>query len=209
MIMSGDNSFANDALGVMVAQAPGERANWLAHMHVDKYDDDQVKWVQRRMGALYVPQGQSFEYLGVKPSETVDVTGNLVTTAGWTRLTSLMVGGGGQALTNTATRLGVGNSTTAAAIGQTDLQAAAGTANRYFMTMDATYPSAATNVITARASFATGDANFVWAEWALDVGTPTVTAGATVNAVMINRAVQALGTKASGVWTATATITFT
>jgi hypothetical protein len=73
--------------------------------------------------------------------------------------------------------------------------------------MDATYPQNAAGVITARSSFQTGEANFVWAEWGIDIGTPTVVDGTTVAAVLLNRKVQALGTKAVGIWVATATIT--
>jgi hypothetical protein len=58
-----------------------------------------------------------------------------------------------------------------------------------------------------KATFATGDGNFVWAEVASDIGTATVTSGNTVNATMLNRFVQALGTKASGSWVLTETIT--
>lgn len=146
--------------------------------------------------------------LSVAPYEVVVAPGNLLTTAGLNRLTSLLIAAGGQGLTNTATRIGVGNSATAEAVGQTDLQAAAGSSNRFFMTMDATYPQQSNGVVTAKATFATTDANFVWAEWCLDIGTPTVTSGTTVNANMLNRKVQALGTKTSaGTWVATATIT--
>ena len=146
--------------------------------------------------------------LTVAPYETITKAGNLLTTAGLTRITSLIIAGGGQGATNTASRIGVGNSSTAAAVGQTDLQAAAGSSNRYFMTMDATFPQVAAGVITFKATFGTADGNFTWAEWCVDIGTPTVTAGTTVNATMLNRAVQALGTKTSaGTWVATATIT--
>jgi hypothetical protein len=146
--------------------------------------------------------------LTVDPYETIVAPGNLLTTAGLNRLTSLMIAAGGQGATNTATRIGVGNSATAAAVGQTDLQASAGASNRYFMTMDATYPQQSNGVITAKATFGTADGNFTWSEWCIDIGTPTVAAGTTVAALMLNRAVQALGTKTSaGTWVATATIT--
>lgn len=142
------------------------------------------------------------------PYEVIERAGNLLTTAGLTRITSLIIAGGGQGATNTASRIGVGNSSTAAAVGQTDLQAAAGASNRYFMTMDATYPQVSAGVITFKATFGTADGNFAWNEWCIDIGTPTVAAGTTVNATMLNRAVQSLGTKTSaGTWVATATIT--
>lgn len=181
-----------------------DSVRWRPVAVVEKYDDDQVAWVARKSGVA-VPSAA--ELALVAPYETLEAPGNLLTTAGLQRLTNLMIGAGGQAATNTAARLGVGNSSTAAAVGQTDLQAAAGAANRQFKVMDATFPTAVNGVLTFKSTFATGEANFVWAEWGVDVGTPTVADGTTVNALLLNRAVQALGTKASGSWVLTATIT--
>jgi hypothetical protein len=140
--------------------------------------------------------------------ETIDADGNLVTTAGLTRIMSLIIAGGGQGADNTHTRIGVGDSSTAAVIGQTDLQAAAGSTHRYFMTMDATYPSASAAVITAKATFASADGNFAWQEWCVDITSGTAAAGNTVGATMLNRKVVSLGTKVSGsVWSLTITFT--
>lgn len=179
---------------------------WRPVVTVEKYDDEQTAWVAARSGVIS-PLGADFDALGVKPYETVVAPGNLLTTAGLQRLTNLLIGAGGTALTATTARLGVGNSATAAAVGQTDLQASAGSSNRYFMPMDATYPTAVNGVVTLKSTFATGDGNFQWSEWCADIGTATVTAGATVNALMLNRAVQSLGTKVSGSWVLTSTIT--
>lgn len=146
--------------------------------------------------------------LSVAPYETLVREGNLLTTAGLGRITSLIIAGGGQGATNTSARIGVGNSSTAAAVGQTDLQASAGSSNRWFQVMDATFPTASGGLLTFKATFGTADGNFAWNEWGIDIGTPTVTASATVNALLLNRAVQSLGTKtAAGTWVATATIT--
>jgi hypothetical protein len=204
--MSSDISTAREGAHIEVGQHGGDSIRWRPVATVQKYDDDQTAWVARKTGVA-VPQGAHFEAAGVKPYDTVVAPGNLLTTAGLTRLTSLLTGGGGQALTATSGRLGVGNSSTAAAVGQTDLQAAAGAANRWFMPLDNATPTVAAGVVTLRATFATGDANFVWAEWGVDIGTPTVAASAVVNATLLNRAVQALGTKASGSWVLTTTIT--
>jgi len=183
----------------------GDSLRWTAHVKVQKWDDDQVAWVSRKSGIL-APQGDDLERL-VTPWETREVPYNLLTTAGLGRITSLIIGGGGQAATATATRLGVGNSSTAAVVGDTDLAASAGSGNRQFQVMDATYPQQSAGVMTFKATFATGEANFVWNEWAIDIGTPTVTAGTTVNAVLLNRKVASLGTKVSGSWVLTTTIT--
>lgn len=178
---------------------------WRVNSRVDKWSQADVDMV-RELSGVQNPDGDLMAEYGCTP-ETVEDAGNLVTTAGLNRLTALIIGAAGQALTATAVRLGVGNSTTAAAVGQTDLQASAGAGNRQFYIMDATYPQQANGVMTFRATFATGDANFVWNEWCLDVGTPTVANGTTVNALMVNRKVSSLGTKASGAWTLTVTIT--
>jgi hypothetical protein len=201
-----DKALATDTAHIGARMDAVDSIRWSPVATVEKYDDDQTAWVANRLGIL-TPLGAHFEAAGVKPYETLVAAGNLLTTAGLNRLTSLMIAGGGQGATNTATRLGVGNSTTAAAVGQTDLQASAGSANRWFQVMDATYPQQSNGVLTFKSTFATGDGNFVWNEWCVDIGTPTVTSGNTVNANMLNRAVQSLGTKVSGSWVLTATIT--
>lgn len=180
---------------------------WTPRAHVDKYDDEQTAWMKTKHGIL-IPTGDDFARAGVKPYDTADDEGNLVTTAGLTRLMTLLIASGGQGLTNTATRLGVGNGAGSAAIGDTDLGASAGSGNRWFQIMDATYPSVAAGVMTAKATWATGDGNFAWNEWGLDVGTPTVTSGNTVAACFFNHKTSAaLGTKASGTWSLTVTVT--
>jgi len=180
-----------------------ESVKWTVGATVEKWSPEQVQAATAELG--HAPSAA--ELAAFTPPETIGSDGNLLTTAGLTRIMTLITGTG-QAATPTSTRLGVGNSATAEAVGQTDLQAAAGAANRYFMTMDGGYPSVAAGVLTARAVFGTGDANFAWAEWGLDIGTPTVAAGTTVNAVLLNRKVASLGTKVAGsVWTLTTTIT--
>lgn len=201
-----DIAYGDDAARVGVQVGAHDSIRWRPAIRVEKYDAEQAAWVARRSGVL-VPQGRELEAY-VKPYEVLEAAGNLLTTAGLNRITSLIIAGGGQGATNTATRLGVGNSTTAEAVGQTDLQAAAGSANRWFQVMDATYPQQSNGVLTFKATFATGDGNFAWQEWCVDIGTPTVTSGNTVNANMLNRKVQSLGTKTSaGTWVLTATIT--
>jgi len=132
------------------------------------------------------------------PYEVITVDGNLMVTAGITLLWTLLIGGGGTAFSNANARLGVGNSNTAEAIGQVDLQG--GSTLR--KAMNATFPSVAAAVITFQSTFTTAEANFTW----LEVGTFNSGAGAT----MLNRKVPVggLGTKASGAsWTLTETIT--
>ena len=77
-------------------------------------------------------------------------------------ITSLIVGAGGTVFNNANSHIGAGDSNTAFAASQTDLQAST---NKFRQPMDATYPLVATNVLTFRSTFATGDANFAWEEW--------------------------------------------
>ena len=185
-----------------------DRINYSITWGVDRWDEDATAWLAARLGRA--PQAQDFIDHHIESFDSSLVQGNLLTTAGLTRLTALLNGAGGQALTNTATRLGVGNGVGTAAVGDTDLSAAAGSANRWFQVMDATYPSTAAGVLTAKATFASADGNFAWNEFGLDIGTPTVTSSNAVGATLFNHKTSiAQGTKASGqTWAATATITF-
>lgn len=205
--MNPDGAKAVETAAVAAMMEAGDFISWNPVAMVEKWDDDQVAWVARKTG-FQNPDGRMLNHF-VAPYEVRYSYGNLLTTAGLNRLTSLLNGAGGQAATNTATRLGVGNSNTAAAVGQTDLQAAAGAGNRQFKVMDATFPSQSNGVLTAKATYPTGEANFVWNEWCLDIGAPTVADGTTVNALMLNRKVESLGTKASGSWALTVTVTIT
>jgi hypothetical protein len=140
--------------------------------------------------------------------DLVRASGNLLVNAGLTRLTSLLTAAGGQALTNTSARIGVGDSSTAAAVTDTDLGAAAGSTHRQFEVMQATFPSTATGVVTLQAVFGTSEANFVWNEWGIDIGTPTVTAGTTVNTLFNHKVINLITKTSNAAVTFTVTITF-
>jgi hypothetical protein len=100
---------------------------------------------------------------------------------------------------NANSYIGVGDSTTAFAASQTDLQAAT---NKMRKAMDATYPSGAANVITFRSTFATTDANWAWQEWGIF--------NASSAGTMLSRKVESLGTKTNTqTWQFTTTLTFT
>lgn len=97
-------------------------------------------------------------------------------------------------LTNAAARLGVGNSAAAFNAAHTGLQGG----STAFKAMDATYPSRASNVVTYRSTFTTGEANFAWEEVVVDNGTNT-----------LSRTVSSLGTKtAAASWVLTHTQTW-
>lgn len=105
--------------------------------------------------------------------------------------------GTGTAFNNANSYIGVGDSTTAFAATQTDLQAST---NKLRKAMDATYPQVSTNTITFRSTFATTDANFAWQEWGVF--------NASSAGTMMNRKVESLGTKTSAqTWQFTVTNT--
>jgi hypothetical protein len=138
------------------------------------------------------------------PASVQEHVGNLLMGGGVSCMWQTLIGNGtvtaGQALTyfsNAQAAVGVGDSSTAAAVTQTDLQAAT---NKLRVAMDATFPThtdgtgAANQTITFKGTFTTGQANFSWQE----VGIFNSTTAGTGR--MLNRLVQNFGTKASGSW---------
>lgn len=92
--------------------------------------------------------------------------------------------------------IGVGDSSTAFAKAQTDLQGS----SKLRAAMVATYPLQSTNVLTFRSLYGTSDANFAWNEWGIF--------NASTSGTMLSRKVESLGTKTSAQsWQITATIT--
>lgn len=109
-----------------------------------------------------------------------------------------VVGGTYTPFNNANSYLGVGDSSTAFAASQTNLQAAT---NKQRNAMDATFPTQVANVLTFKSTFAAADAVWVWNEWGV-FNHPSA-------GTMMSRKVESLGTKANGpVWVLTATITF-
>lgn len=122
-----------------------------------------------------------------------------LTNAGRDVIAAMLIGESTTDFNNANAHIGVGDSTTAFAAAQTDLQAAT---NKLRKAMDATYPTRSTNVLTFRSTFATGEANFAWQEWGVF--------NAAAAGTMLNRKVESLGTKASTQsWQLTVTNTVT
>jgi len=173
---------------------------WWPTIEVAKFNPDITREVTEHLG--YEPVLADFQRLGIAPDEVVTAEGNELTTAGLNRIASL-VNGSGQAFTTANSVIGVGNGTTAFSAAHTDLQGA----SKYFQATDSTSVTGA--VITAIATFTGANANFAWEEWCWVATDAAKTSGAPKPAgVMMNRKVQALGTKASGAsWTLTTTVT--
>lgn len=161
---------------------------WKAKWKVEKYNGDDVTGV---------------------PYEVIEKEGNLLMNGGASCVWQTLIGNGsagaGGDLTyfnNSNAAIGVGTSQAAAAATQTDLLAAAGTANQIRKAMDATYPThtdgttATSGTITFRSTFGTADANFTWYEWGV-FNSPTAATGR-----MLNRKQENLGSKTSAsTWT--------
>lgn len=189
--MREDAAALGDGARMGVGVAGHEPVTWRAHWKCEKRHGN---WTGADIDAGRAPE----------PYESIDIDGNLLTYGGGSILWGLLIG---EALTNFANAnayIGVGDSTTAAAATQTDLQAAT---NKLRKAMDATYPQhtdgtgASTNAqVVFRSTFGTSDANFAWQEWAVF--------NASSAGRMLNRKVESLGTKTSaGTWTLTCTLT--
>lgn len=165
---------------------------WKVHYRVDKYKGD---WTGEEIDAG-IADDDFYDF--------VEGDGNLLLIGGVSALFQQLIGSGVVTpYSNANARIGVGDSSTAAADTQTDLQAAT---NKTYKAMDATYPqhtdstsNAAAKTITFRSTFASADANYAWNEWIIDNGA--------TQARRLNRKVASLGTKASGAtWVFTVTI---
>jgi hypothetical protein len=216
MIMNERMMGAADRLVVGAHVPHGDVAGIRTAFMVERWDADQTAWVGRKVrdgGTAFARVRQLtpavFRGFGVQPySVTVDEDCNMILQAGWV---ALLGGIAGTSITTkygaTVGRIGVGDSVTAAAYAQTDLQAAT---NKYYQLVSgapAIATGAAPATLTFSAVFGTGNANYAWQEFVTDEGTAS-NAGPVV-AVCLNRGVSAQGTKASGqTWTATETISF-
>src|SRR4051812_2288362 len=109
-----------------------------------------------------------------------------LTNAGRNLIASALIGAAYTTFAAANAYIGAGDSNTVFAASQTDLQASS---NKLRKAMDATFPTQSTNVLTFQATFATGDANFAWEEWAVF--------NASSSGTMLNRKVESLGTKTS------------
>lgn len=119
-----------------------------------------------------------------------------LTTAGLNFITQAVTGAGTPFNASNA-RLGVGNGTTAFAVGQTDLQGA----SKFRKVLDSGYPAVNGATIALRTTFAQGEANFAWNEWGIF--------NAATGGVMLNRVVESNGTKQNNqTWILDVSITF-
>lgn len=152
-----------------------ERVPDLLGLHTFQIFEGDVQYVER--GGLLVPDREPVEEHTYK---------NLITTAGKGGYLDRLAGLGGVAA---FTSLGVGNSSTAAAVEQNQLLGA----STLIKAADATFPSRSGTVLTIKSTFSTAEANFVWNEAGYFNGTANGTS------IMFNRVIIGPFTKTSAV----------
>jgi hypothetical protein len=137
-----------------------------------------------------------------------EIAGNLLLNEGIQRLEDLLIGAGGTTYANANAYIGVGDTNTAESASQTELQATANAANRFYKAMNATYPQRTNQTVDWQSDFTTSEANFAWAEWTIAAGATSASgSGFLVGTTNLNRKVSALGTKTTGTWTLTGSVT--
>jgi hypothetical protein len=166
----------------------------------EKWSEEAVDFARRKLHLPKIAEVSSAmfrEILGIPAEIEETILGNMLLNEGIQEIWDLAIAAGGTTAYNNANaEIGVGDSATAEVATQTDLQAAT---NKLFKAMNATYPQRTNQTVAWQSDFTTAEANYAWAEWG-------IRNGVTRNRNM-NRKVQALGTKASGTWTLTASIT--
>ena len=187
--MKQDAMQLSEVAGVGVAMQQHEPVRWQAKWKVEKYHGEVTQ--------AMIDRGE------VQPYEVIEREGNLLMYGGASALWDLLIGAGNvTAFNNANAHIGVGDSNTAAAATQTDLQAAT---NKVRKAMESGYPShtdgttSGSEDIEFRSVFGTGDANFDGEEWGVF--------NASSGGRMLNRKVESLGTKTSAAtWTFTVTL---
>ena len=171
--MTHDQAYSADGAMGGVGAGLRDKGSWAVKWRAAYYAGD---WTAEQIDAG----------LAGAPSDVREADGNILVNAGIALMLDLLIGAGGTVYSNANAYLGVGDSTTAAAAGQTDLQAAT---NKLRKAMDATFPQRSGQTLTFRSTVATADANFSIQEQA--------TFNASSAGTMLNRKVTDLGTKTS------------
>lgn len=149
---------------------------WKAHWKIERFACESIEDVRR---------------LDLRPYLVTEFEENIALNTGKAEIWALVIGDSAAHFNNTNARIGVGDSSTAAANTQTDLQAAV---NKAYGKMESSYPQQSTTTTTDdtvefQSSFGSGDANFSWQEFVIKENT---------GGVCLNRKVSNQGTKASG-----------
>jgi hypothetical protein len=192
---------------------PVDVLHWAVLWTCEKWSEDACDWVRRK---LELPSGEEIRSAVLRtliPDSSPDfqlaeIPGNLLLNEGIARLLDLLIAAGGTAYNNANAYIGVGDTSTAEAATQTELQATQNAANRFYKAMNATYPSRTNQTVTWQSDFTSSEANLHWQEWTVAAGATTASgSGFLVGTTNLNRKVSDLGTKATGTWTLSGAVT--
>ena len=162
-----------------------ESARWLCRFRLSKYQEDIEPY-----------RGKEDEFHRLfTPGEVIEGEGNCLLNSGIDEMWDLIIGDSANHFTSATAQVGVGDSSTAAAPTQTDLQAAA---NKTYKGMESGYPTSASQKATFKASFGDSEANYAWNEWVVRQSS---------SGKCLNRKAESLGTKTGGTWTLEVNIT--
>lgn len=183
-------------MNLEVEERPAWKFMWLC----EKWSEEACEFVRRRL-LIPVEHGISSAQLRklVGDAEIAEeIAGNLLLNEGIQELWDLSIAAGGSvtAYNNANAQMGVGDSSTAEAATQTDLQAAT---NKLYKAMNASYPQRTNQTLTWQSDFTSAEANYAWNEW-------SIRNGATRDK-NLNRKVASLGTKTTGTWTLSGAVT--
>jgi hypothetical protein len=150
-----------------------------------------ARWLDKRMAeilALEVDDGRI--------ALSIYAGSNLVTDVGENIVAKLVTGNSATALNNANAYLGVSSNSTSAAESDTSIPSST------WKGMNATYPANPSgSSFTLQSDFLTGEANHAWNRWGIGNGSNPGTTGS-----LFSNKTESLGTKASGTWTLTATV---
>lgn len=199
----------------MTAPAFADGIRWWPTIRLEKWEHETLRELEHEFGLTQEPNHYTLDYLkrkyGAEPTRILEAEGNALVNTGRTRIADLLIGNGSpKQLTSVYGGTGVGDSSTATAQSQTTLQAAT---NLLYKPLDGAPTDSSPGVMTGQTTYQLTDANFAWNEWCLTVATATSVSSssfttATTSGIMLNRAVQALGTKVNtAVWVLQWTVT--
>lgn len=218
--MANEHGNGSDAFGIGVLAGARETGGHCTVFAVEKWDDDQIRWVLghdyddlRTIKPGIEPAAADFRRFKVSPFERYElVDANLITDVGWQNIMGGIAGTTPTKFVNGTTgRIGLGTSATAAAYTDTALGAigALTTANWKVINAVPTVGSTHTAGLVLAAQFATGEANNVAiAEFAVDLGTTSTLSTAAVGG-LFSHGNASPGTKTSSqTWNTTVTYTW-
>jgi hypothetical protein len=176
-----------------------DKLSWKAHWRIDKFRDLEDEIAEESREGIAI--ADLIEMHGEAHLGTEHIDNNVALNEGLQGIIKLICGLASPptAWDNSNARLGVGDSSTAAAATQTSLQAST---NKTFKAMDSGYPQRTNQTAEWRATFGSSDANYAWEEY-------TVVNAGDDTGVNLNRVCSSKGTKASGEsWVLSLQITF-